>query len=302
MGWVIGAGIFLFFVFIMINESLFWVRWLAKGKDKVFLSSLEMLHSRKTEKAVLLLHEFSGLPVSLRELGTRLYEEGWDVYIPAMPETVEKREDLDQVKVGPLYFLWYEQAEKSLQSLLATYKNVVVGGASIGGSIAIHLASWYGVKAVFAVAAPYGLFGWHYFRPFSRNLMLLFSGWVGLFFPWWEGKNFSPSSIFEKRYGIEGVIWARAIHTQRIGLRQMRKRLALVKAPCFLVQSNNDRTVNPLSIVHFMRAMKGVHREAIVFDMQWDKKSRRHLLLNHEGVKERVMEQVVEFLRRIVND
>ncbi|NPV39148.1 MAG: hypothetical protein HPY78_07720 [Brevinematales bacterium] len=302
MGWLIGLGIFLLLVFVVINETLFWVRWLAKGKGKVFLPSLEMLHPYNTKKAVLLLHEFSGLPLSLEELGKRLYEEGWDVYIPAMPETVATKEDLGKLEVGPLYFLWYEEAEKSLQNLLGKYEKVAVGGASIGGSIALHLASWYEVRAVFAVAAPYGLFGWHYFRPFSRNLFLLLSGWIGLFCPWWEVKKIPPSSSIEKRYGIEGVIWARAVHTQRIGLRQMRKRLAFVKAPCLLVQSNRDRTVNPSSIFHFMRALKGAHREATIFDMRWDKESRRHLLLNHEGVKERVMELIMGFLRRVDND
>ncbi|MCX7881877.1 MAG: alpha/beta hydrolase [Brevinematales bacterium] len=298
---VVLAGLLVFgFVFVMINETLWWVRWLARGKGKVFLSPLEFFHPHRSHKAVLLLHEFSGLVCSLEELGRKLYDEGWDVFIPAMPETVAEKSELEKIQAGPLYFLWYEEAEKYIQKLLKEYEEVVVGGASIGGSLALHLASQYKVKAVFAVAAPYGLFGWHYSRPLSRNLMLLFSGWVGLVCPWWEERRRSFPSL-EKRYGVEGVIWARAVHSHKIGLRQMRRRLRFVHAPCLLIQANNDRTVNPGSIVRLMKNLKNASREAVILDMSWDRESRRHVLLNHEKVKNEVMERIKEFLRRAGN-
>ncbi|URA09764.1 alpha/beta hydrolase [Thermospira aquatica] len=297
LGVVVGGV--LFCLFILVNETDLWLKWLYRGKGKILISSLEMIHSSPSKRAVLLLHEFSGLPASLRELGEQLYQEGWDVYIPAMPETVEKKEDLSLITAGPLYFLWYERAESVLLHLLAQYECVVVGGASIGGSIALDLAAHYHVKGVFAVASPIRLWGWHYYRPFSRNLVLVFSGWVGFLFPFWRTKaSYVSSSEKEKRYGVDGVIWARAIHSQKIALRRLKKQLDHVLNPCLLIQASNDRTVHPNNIYLLMRKLKNASREAVVLDMQWDTVTRHHLLLNHEDVKDEVKERIVFFFKR----
>ncbi len=299
LGIVLGIVLAIAVVFFLINETDIWICWLSRGKGRVWLSSLEMIHETPSRRAVLLLHEFSGLPVSLKELGETLYQEGWDVYIPAMPETVEKSEDLSLVTVGPLYFFWYERAESVLVKLLEKYECVVVGGASIGGSLALELASYYRLSGVFAVASPIRLLGWHYYRPFSRNLMLLFSGWIGLFFPWWRTKaSYGSSNGKEKRYGIDGVIWARAIHSQKIALRRLKRRLGLIVNRCLLIQANNDRTVHPDNIHLLLWRLKNAPCEAVVLDMCGDKESRHHLLLNHEDVKGEVKERIVYFLER----
>jgi len=292
------AGLFVALV-VWVNEAVVWVRWLVGKRARVLVDSIEMVHTPGVSRAVLLLHEFSGLPVSLHDLGRRLYEEGWDVFIPAMPETVSGDQDLHQVRVGPLYFLWYERAQQELCRLREQYACVAVGGASIGGSIALDLASRYDVQAVFAVSAPAGLFGWHYFRPWSRNAMLLLSGWIGLVFPWWRTAGSVRTGSREKRYGVDGVIWARAIHSQKIGLRHLRRRLGYVRAPCLLIQANNDRTVHPASILRLMRGLRSTSCEAWVLDMRQDTETRHHLLLNHEDVRHEVRERIVAFLGRV---
>jgi len=297
---IIGAILlFCALLWITINESDTWVRLLSKNKGNILISPLILRHSQKSNKAILLLHEFSGLPRSFEELANKLYAEGWDVFVPALPETVESKDDLFRITCGPLYPLWYETAKRSIEQLLREYEHVAVGGSSIGGSIALDISSRYPVKAVFTIAAPISLFGWHYFRPFSRNLMLFFSGWVGLFRPWWQTSSSSSSSL-EKRYGIDGVIWARAIHTQKIALRRLRKRLSSIVSPCLIIHAQNDRTVNVSNAFFLLRHLAHTSRECHIFDMTWDKESRHHLLLNHSITSPAVQACILHFLKRTI--
>jgi carboxylesterase len=98
-----------------------------------------MVHG-KSKKAILMLHEYSGVPKSLEELGARLYRNGFDVYIPAMPGASESVEEFG-TSATPNYRLWKSLAQDRYVNLKDHYAEIVLIGASIGGSIALDVAS-----------------------------------------------------------------------------------------------------------------------------------------------------------------
>ena len=85
---------------------------------------------------VLLVHGFSGSPASMRPWGEALAAKGYAVEVPRLPGHGTKWQDLNQVA----WTDWYAEAERALDRLRADCEAVVVGGLSMGGSVALRLA------------------------------------------------------------------------------------------------------------------------------------------------------------------
>lgn len=85
---------------------------------------------------VLLVHGFSGSPASMRPWAEHLAARGYAVEVPQLPGHGTRWQDLNQVT----WEQWYDTASVALDRLLASCGSVVVGGLSMGGSVALRLA------------------------------------------------------------------------------------------------------------------------------------------------------------------
>lgn len=86
---------------------------------------------------VLLSHGFTGSPASMRPWGEHLAELGYAVSVPLLPGHGTRWEDLNTTG----WEEWTAALEEAYADLAASCDRVVVGGLSMGGALALWLAS-----------------------------------------------------------------------------------------------------------------------------------------------------------------
>ena len=111
---------------------------------------IEPFRIRGGSRGCLLIHGFAGTPPEVRELGTHLAAHGYDVMAPLLaghglsPEAMRATRWTD----------WVASAEEALKMLRRDCSEVFVGGQSLGGSLALHLAARHpDLRGVITMAA-----------------------------------------------------------------------------------------------------------------------------------------------------
>lgn len=99
--------------------------------------------------AVLLVHGFTSSAYSMRELGKTLSDSGFDAYGLLLPGHGTTPEDMEKNSWKD----WYHAVETAFTTLHGKYRHVVVCGQSMGGCLALHLASFQPVTAVIALSS-----------------------------------------------------------------------------------------------------------------------------------------------------
>ena len=104
----------------------------------------------KNNKAVLLLHGYTGAPSEMRPLGDYLHALGYTVSCVRLPGHGTSIKDLEATTATD----WYAAAEAECLELLARFDSVYVAGLSMGGLLAIKLAAKLPVKKAAFISAP----------------------------------------------------------------------------------------------------------------------------------------------------
>ena len=86
---------------------------------------------------VLLSHGFTGSPYSVRPWGEALAGRGYGVAVPRLPGHGTTWQDLNTRRFED----WYAEVDRALTALRAEHDAVVVGGLSMGGTLALRLAA-----------------------------------------------------------------------------------------------------------------------------------------------------------------
>jgi len=102
------------------------------------------------KKSCLLIHGFGGSREEVSPLAQHLTEQGYRVICPSLKGHTGKRRDLKNIS----YVDWILSAEQELQELITTSEQIYVVGFSMGGLIALNLASKYHVDGVVTLNTP----------------------------------------------------------------------------------------------------------------------------------------------------
>lgn len=86
---------------------------------------------------VLLVHGFTGSPASMLPWARHLAEQGYAVSVPLLPGHGTTWQDLNRTAWQD----WYGEAERAFEKLRANTDQVLVGGLSMGGGLALQLAA-----------------------------------------------------------------------------------------------------------------------------------------------------------------
>jgi carboxylesterase len=107
----------------------------AQSHDPLFVAARpELTGGRRV--GVLLSHGFTGSPVSIRPWGEALGERGYGVAVPRLPGHGTTWQDLNTHRFED----WYGEVARTFDQLCLDHDAVVVGGLSMGGSLALRLA------------------------------------------------------------------------------------------------------------------------------------------------------------------
>ncbi|HSJ19651.1 MAG TPA: alpha/beta fold hydrolase [Nocardioidaceae bacterium] len=102
---------------------------------------------------MLVAHGFLGSPAGVRPWGEYLAKRGYALSVPLLPGHGTTWRDLAPMRWPD----WYGEAERHLDKLGASCDEVVVGGLSFGGCLALPLAQQRGVEVAEIMLSIRGL-------------------------------------------------------------------------------------------------------------------------------------------------
>ncbi len=185
------------------------------------------------DRAALLIHGFTGSPHDMRFLGEHLNGLGWTVSIPRLPGHGTSGRDFMHTTRRD----WLRRVIDAYADLRCSYSTVDVCGLSMGGVLAILLASHFPVRSL-ALAAP---------AVDVTSRLMWASPWIGPFIPRIEKqpdpKDLADPALSRMTREYWSAQWNRpAAELYRL-MKYARRRLPKVTAPTLAIVSRMDDTV-----------------------------------------------------------
>lgn len=198
---------------------------------------------------VLLLHGFTGNPMSMRPLGEWLSSKGLSVVGPRYPGHGTTWQELGTTR----WEQWAAEAEGALGELAERTDDVIVCGLSMGGSMALHVAANHSdeVRGV-AVINPYTLDPRHRFvwlaRLFARSRKGI-------------GNDIKKPAQNEAPY--ERVPYSAISQLARM-LKHVRSELPRVRQPLLVLHSPEDHVVPKGNPEYVMEHVASEQKELVL--------------------------------------
>ena len=226
------------------------------------------------ERAVLLLHGYTGAPSEMRLLGEYLNSKGFTVKCVLLPGHGTTPEDLNETTTDD----WYAEAERACCELLSSHSKVMVAGLSMGGLLTIRIASQLPIERAAILAAPIYL---QDKRVPLFPILRLFIKYLPK-----QKRNYHEAAKYNVAYD--------KMPTRPIGsILQMIKTakaeyIPKIEIPCLIMQSKIEHTVAPKSAQYIYDNIKSKVKKLV-----WFEHCGHILTLDNE--REKVFELVVEF-------
>jgi len=179
----------------------------------------------------LLIHGFSGSPPEMRPMGEYLAQQGLTVLGVRLAGHGTTPEDM--ARTG--WRDWVASAEEGLRELQGRCDPVFLAGLSMGGVIALHLATRHPVAGVVTMSAPAYIADWRF-----RLLPLVqpFVRWITS-----GGESDLTDSEAQNRFSAYSRLPTSALVSLRQLLRLVRQELGQVRVPVLIMQGERDRTI-----------------------------------------------------------
>ena len=230
---------------------------------------------------VLLLHGFTATTSEVRPLAHLLHERGYTVSGPLLPGFGTTIEDANRVR----WVDWVEAATGAFQELSRRCSNVFVGGESMGGLLALYLASTCPqVAGVLAYAPPLKM---------RSPLLPRIAPLAAPFIPAYRKRPRSSPITDQRWQGYTVYPLAAAAQFFKLA-RRVRSRLPAVRQPLLVIQGRLDYSVHP-SVPQIIASQ--VRSEII--QIHWMEKSTHCVILDCE--LEQVIELTLRFLDQVLS-
>lgn len=205
-----------------------------------------------SERAVLLLHGYTGAPSEMRLLGEYLHSKGFTVKCVLLPGHGTTPEDLSETTTED----WYAEAEHACCELISRFPKVMVAGLSMGGLLTIRLAAQLPIHKAAILAAPI-------FLQDKRVPLFPILKYFIKYLPK-QKRNYHEAAIYNVAYD--------KMPTKPIGsILQMIKKakaeyLPQIKIPCLVLQSKIEHTVAPRSAQYIYNNIKSKVKKLVWFE------------------------------------
>lgn len=190
--------------------------------------------------AVLLIHGFTGSRTALLPWAQALEEAGYATETPVLPGHETRWQQMAKVP----YARWIQATEEAFDRLAASHPAVFVAGLSMGGALALHLATRRHVAGLLLVnpglvidspVAPYA----RYLHPVLRSVAPI-------------SNDIARPGADEKAYPRTPVAAVAQLHRL---FAQTRARLPLVTCPVMLCRSAVDNVVSDRSVQALLQGL-----------------------------------------------
>jgi len=233
------------------------------------------------DTCVILVHGWSSTPYEMRVLGEQLNSEGLGVDAPLLSGHGTQSEHLENVS----WDKWVDDVEKTYSRVKKQYSKVYIGGMSIGGTLALHVAAKNAdVDGLILMSTPYqmryeklGLAIAHVTQKFTKYKKKTYSRL-------WNKQPSITQLISYQRYPISSAFEALK------AIKQSHNKLENITQPVFLIQPEKDNLVARDSINNIYQKVNSQKKE-----MRIIKKASHNFMGNGEHVD--VFKSVVDFVK-----
>lgn len=225
---------------------------------------------------VLLFHGLTATTAEVRPLARFLFEHGYTVAGRLLPGHGTTPEDLNQKRWQD----WADAAEDAYQGMLLKCNQVIVGGESMGGLLALSLASGHAETPGILLYAPAlsipGIGRARFLAPFMQSIR---KGSTDDSMPW-QGYYVNPVRAVAQLYLLQ---------------REILKRLPSIRQPVLILQGKLDRTIDPQSSQIVFDKIGSTRKELV-----WLDRSSHVLLLDRQF--DEASQRTLDFIKTIVKD
>jgi len=210
------------------------------------------LGARSSAYAVLCLHGPTGTPYEVRPLGEAFAAAGLHAVGPALPGHNATPADLAAV---PSWEAWADAARSELRELTSRHQKVFVAGLSMGGLLALLLASERLVDAIVVVGVPLRM-------PGPAPLLVPFLKGFVPFLRKNAGSDIQDDAA-RGRHPSYDAMPLHSVHELMKLQRVVRKRLRQVSAPILVAHGTLDRTADPRDANRIFDGVSSKERELL---------------------------------------
>ncbi|WP_026700676.1 alpha/beta hydrolase [Salibacterium aidingense] len=230
-------------------------------------------------RAVLLLHAFTGNSADVRMLGRFLQKRGYTCHAPILKGHGVPPEELMEAKASD----WWQDVEKAWQYLKNEgYDEIAVAGLSLGGLMTLKTAYMFDVKGIIPMCAPLTT---------SENKDRLYEGVLQY------AKDFKQLEKKDEQQ-IEKEMEAfrkrplDTLYSINETIEDVRGSLDMIYSPAFIVQAEKDQMVE-------LESANLIHDEIASHDktIKWYENSPH--VITHGPEKDQLHEDIYQFLERL---
>ncbi len=233
---------------------------------------------------VLLIHGFTGTPKEMRWLGEYLQAQGYSSLGVRLAGHATCLEDM----IRSRWIDWTASVEDGYHLLRGVADRVVLAGLSMGGVLALLMATRLEVEAVIAMAAPYRLP-----TSYTARQIRLYS-YLRRFLP--KSNDQPGADWFDKQAYADHVSYplnpVRSLAELQALLGEMRLALPRIQVPTLLIYSRDDRVILPESGPAIFERIGAREKELL-----WVSQSGH--VVTRDTARGEVFEAVIAFLRRL---
>lgn len=179
--------------------------------------------------ACLLIHGFTGAPKEMRPMTDALHKRGLPVMGIRLAGHATQVEDMVQCR----YQDWLASVEDGINLLKDTYGKIFLISLSMGGALALSVASYNEVAGVIAMAAPFEM---------ESDWRLRFAHPLSLLIRWKKKEHTNEKKISDGHVDYS-IYPMHAIAELDDLTKAMQKELYKIKAPVLLINSKVDPVV-----------------------------------------------------------
>ncbi|MBI3736588.1 alpha/beta fold hydrolase, partial [Candidatus Sumerlaeota bacterium] len=274
-------------IFLKEDQKIFeedYAKYYIKGETKEQLVGRPYLLVPKEVKAgIVLVHGYLAAPLEVKAMADFFHKKGYAVYAVRIRGHGTSAEDLGQTT----WESWYESFNRGYTIVKSLTDEIIVGGFSTGGGLALLAAGKKGckIRAAFSINAPLHLrnYAVHLIPPMAMVNKLIAR--VRGRRPQWDYVENSPENI-HINYTRNPMS---AIKQLSECIREMENSLPQVRVPTLLVQASKDHVVDPVSGQLIFSQVGTPKKELLILERE------RHGIINGEGSQD-VFDRVNYFL------
>ncbi|MBU3692396.1 MAG: alpha/beta fold hydrolase [Candidatus Nanopelagicaceae bacterium] len=213
----------------------------------------EEIHLSGGGVAILMIHGFTGSPVSVRPWAESLHQSGFTVLVPKLPGHGTNWQEMNETR----WQQWYAEIDRALDRLIAKHERVFVAGFSMGGALALRLAAQRGRE----------IEGMMLVNPAVQDdrMILKFVPILKYFIPSVGGRSTDVAAPNPPKHSY-GRTPLHALHSLQKLWREVRRELHLVDVPLMVGYSINDHVVDPKNSETVIDNVSSIDIREVIFE------------------------------------